>query len=195
MRQIIAKLFATLIVGILAVVLTVNVHGTNYQDQSSPTFEQMGEKAVTVIKKKRTESLNGYLLILCKAASWKDMEKDSDLGPFLKYKKAAANLDAIVAMPPSAKEGSTYGVYFQDHKPIGVVEIKTGKGEKITEANVGKAYVSVEDSDQGNTGQIRFEKVEVYSDDDKPIPALQVVSDGAKLLTADVYRQASLPRQ
>jgi uncharacterized protein involved in high-affinity Fe2+ transport len=139
----------------------------------------MGEKAVIVIKRKRTESLNGYLLVVCKAPSWKALEKDSDLGPFLKYKKAARNLDAIVAMPSNPKDGSTYGIYFQDNRPIGFVEIKTGQGEQLTQDNLAKAYVSVmEASDHGTAGQIRFEIGQVYSDDNQPIPTLTVINDG-----------------
>ena len=176
----IKKLITTLI----AVLFTVNVQGAVRQGQSSSTLQQIGEKAVVVIKRKRTESLNGYLLVMCKSSRWKALEKDSDLGPFLKYKKAAGNLDAIVALPENAKNGSTYGIYFQANKPIGFVEIKTGNGEKITDANVAKAYSAViEDSDQGGTGRIRFEQVEVESDDSQPIPALKVVDDGQALLT------------
>ena len=177
MRHILIKsLTITLIVSNLALFFSVKAHSSNYQD--SPTLEQIGEKAVTVIKKKRTESLNGYLLIVCKAPSWKVLEKDSDLGPFLRYKKAAKNLDAIVAMPSNVKEGSTYGVYFQDNKPIGFVEIKTGKGETITEENLAKAYVSItEEIDQGSAGQIRFKRGEAYSDNNEPITTLEVISD------------------
>lgn len=172
----------SLIVVSLAVLFTVNVHGTNRQGTSSLTFQQIGEKAVIVIKKKRTESLNGYLLVICKAPGWKSLAKDSDLGPFLKYKKAANNLDAVVAMPQNSKDGSTYGIYFQDNRPIGFVEIKTGKGEKITDENVAKAYAAVtEDPDPGAANQIRFESVEVFSDDDQPIPTLKVISDGPAL--------------
>src|ERR1044072_2765518 len=116
MRQILVKSLTALIVAIL---LTVNVRGDNYQEKISPALQQLGEKAVTIIKKKRAESLNGYMLIVCKAASWKGLEKDSDLGPFLTYKKAAGNLDAIVATPANPKDGSTYVVYFQDNKPNG----------------------------------------------------------------------------
>lgn len=159
----------------------VNVHGTNYQGNDSSTLHQLCEKAVAVIKKKRTESLNGYLLIVCKAPRWKSLQKDSDLGPFLKYKKAASNLDAIVATPSNAKDGSTYAIYFQDNKPIGFVEIKTGKGEKVTEENIAKAYSSVTEG-PGSTSQIRFETGEVYSDDNQPIPTLTVISDGDDLL-------------
>ena len=179
MRHILFKSLAFLIVSNLAVLLAVKAHGTNYQEKTSPTLQHLGAKAVLIIKKKRTESLNGYLLIVCRAPDWKSLEKDSDLGPFLKYKKAASNLDVVVAMPENAKGDSTYSIYFQDNKPIGFVEIKTSKGEKITEANVAKAYTSVtEDSDRGATDQIRFEPVELFSDDDKPIPTLKVISDG-----------------
>lgn len=178
MRHIIVKSLTTLIVTTLVVLCAVKVHGTNYQG-NSPTLQQIGAKAVFVIKKKRTESLNGYLLILCKAASWKALEKDSDLGPFLRYKKAASNLDAIVAMPSDPKDGSTYGVYFQDYKPIGFVEIKTGKGEKVTEENLSKAYTAVtEDPGPSGAGEISFETGQAYSDDDVPIPTLKVISDG-----------------
>jgi len=178
MRQIIVKSLTALIVGNLALLFAVKVHSTNYQG-ISPTLLQMGQKAVIVIKRKRTESLNGYLLIVCKAPGWKALEKDSDLGPFLKYKKPASNLDAIVAMPSDPKEGSTYGIYFQDNRPIGFVEIKTGQGEKITQDNVAKAYVLVtEDSEQGTATQIRFEIGQVYSDDNQPIPTLTVINDG-----------------
>ena len=178
MRHILFKSLALLIVSNLAVLFAVKAHGTNYQEKTSPTLQHHGAKAVLVIKKKRTESLNGYLLIVCNAPDWKSLEKDSDLGPFLKYKKAASNL-VVVAMPENAKGDSTYAIYFQDNKPIGFVEIKTSKGEKITEANVAKAYTAVtEDSDRGATDQIRFEPVELFSDDDKPIPTLKVISDG-----------------
>lgn len=150
-----------------------------YQGNNSPTHQQIGEKAVLTIRKRRAESLNGYLLVVCKASDWKALEKDADLGPFLKYKKGAGNLDLIVAMPEDAKNGSTYGVYFQGNKPIGFAEIKTGQGEKISQDSLAKAYVSLtEDSDQGAAGQIRFEAGQVYSDDDKPIPTLKVLSDG-----------------
>ena len=178
------KMRKKLITTLIAVLFTVNVQGAVRQGQGTPTLQQIGEKAVVVIKRKRTESLNGYLLVMCKSSRWKALEKDSDLGPFLKYKKAASNLDAIVALPENAKNGSTYGIYFQDNKPIGFVEIKTGQGEKISDANVAKAYSAViEDSDQGATGRIRFEPVEVESDDSQPIPALKVVDDGQALLT------------
>lgn len=166
------KSLATLVV--IAVVLTSEVHS-----QPNDSHHEIGAKAVVVIKKRRTESLNGYLLIVCKASGWKSLEKDSDLGPFLRHKKPANNLDAIVAMPENPKDGSTYGIYFQDHKPIGFVEIKTGKGEKINPENVAKAYISItEASDPGTANQIRFQPGEAYTDDDKPIPTLKVVSDG-----------------
>jgi uncharacterized protein involved in high-affinity Fe2+ transport len=162
---------------LLLSVFAAKAHGTNHQEKDA--LQQLGQKAVLVIKKKTTESLNGYLLIVCKASGWKALAKDSDLGPFLKYKKAAGNLDAVVAMPANAKDGSTYGVYFEDGKPNGFVEIKTGKGEKLTEANVAKGYAPVgEDSASGATDQIRFEAVEVFTDDNTPIPTLKVVSDG-----------------
>lgn len=148
-----------------------------YQGNNSPTLQQMGEKAVLTIKKKRAESLSGYLLVICKASIWKALEKDADLGPFLKYKKADSNLDVIVAMPENPKNGSTYGIYFQDNKPIGFAEIKTGQGETVTQDSLAKAYVSVTE-ESGAVDQIRFETVEVVSDDDKPIPALRVLSDG-----------------
>lgn len=177
MRHILLKSLTTTVIVInLAFLFAVKVHSSTYQD--SPTLEQIGEKAVLVIKKKRTESLNGYLLLVCKAPGWKTLEKDSDLGPFLRYKKAANNLDAIVAMPANVKEGSTYGIYFQDNKPIGFVEIKTGKGEKITAENIAKAYVSItEEIDPGSAGQIRFKRGQVSSDNDEPIPTLEVISD------------------
>ena len=179
MRQIIAKSLTTLIVCNLVILFAVKVHSTNYQDKASPTLQQMGEKAVLIIKRKRTESLNGYLLVVCKASNWKTLEKDSDLGPFLRYKKAAGNLDAIVAMPSNPKDGSTYGIYFQDNRPIGFVEIKTGQGEKISVENLAKAHASVtEDSDPGPATKIRFETGQVYSDDNEPIPTLTVISDG-----------------
>ena len=162
---------------LLLTVFAVSAHGENHQEKDA--LQQLGQKAVLVIKKNRTESLNGYLLIVCKASGWKALSKDSDLGPFLKYKKAASNLDAVVAMPENTKDGSTYGVYFEDGKPTGLVEIKTGKGETITDANVAKGYAPVaEDSASGATDQIRFEAVEVFTDDNTPIPTLKVVSEG-----------------
>lgn len=176
MRQTIFKSLAILIVSNLAFVFAVKAHCTNHQD--SP-LQQLGKKAVIVIKKKRTESLNGYLLLVCTASSWKSLEKDSELGPFLRHKKAAGNIDAIVAMPSDPKDGSTYGIYFQDNKPIGFVEIKTDQGEKITPENLAKGYVSVtEEPDRGTADQIRFEISEAYSDDNQPIPTLKVISDG-----------------
>lgn len=184
MRQFSVKLLTTLLVLNVAVLCAPEVHSTRYQGNDSQVLQQIGaqqiaEKAVLVIKKKRSESLNGYLLIVSKAASWKSLEKDSDLGPFLRHKKAASNLDVIVAMPSDAKSGSTYGIYFQDNKPIGFVEIKTSKGEDISPENITKAYVSVtEDFDQGAASQIRFKAVDVFSDDDQRIPALEVISDG-----------------
>lgn len=179
MRHNLFKSLATLILGNLAVLFAVEAHAANLQAKDAQALQQMGEKAVIVIKRKRTESLNGYLLIICKASSWKALEKDSDLGPFLKHKKAASNLEAIVATPSNAKDGSTYGIYFQDNKPIGFVEIKTGQGERITAENVAKGFVSVtEDPGPGTAGQIRFEIGQVYSDDDQPIPTLTVISDG-----------------
>ena len=164
----------------LVVLFTVQVNGY----QATESLQQIGTKAVVVIKKRRTESLNGYLLMVCKASSWKALEKDSDLGPFLRHKKAAANLDTIVAMPSNPKNGSTYGIYFQDNKPIGFVEIKTGKGEKISEANVAKAYVPLtEEPNESTLNPIRFEEGRAFSDDDVPIPTLQVVDDGGDLST------------
>ena len=184
MRQVSVKLLTPLLVLNVAVLCAPEVQSTTYQGNDSQVLQQIGathiaEKAVLIIKKKRSESLNGYLLIVSRAASWKSLEKDSDLGPFLKHKKAASNLDVVVAMPSDAKSGSTYGIYFQDNKPIGFVEIKTGKDEEISQENITKAYVSVtEDSDQGAAGKIRFKAVDVFSDDDQRIPALEVVSDG-----------------
>jgi hypothetical protein len=179
MKRILCKSLAIFIVSNLAVLFAVRVQGTNYQGKDSSTLQQLGEKAVVVIKKKRTESLKGYLLVVCKAASWKALEKDSDLGPFLKHKKAPSNLDLIVAMASNPKDGTTYAIYFQDNKPIGFVEIKTGQGEKVTPESVAKAYSEVtEDSAQGTAGQIRFQIVEVTSDNDVPIPALEVIDDG-----------------
>ncbi len=175
MKHILIKSLTTLVVAIL---LTGKVHGENYQEKISPALQQLGEKAVILIKKKRAESLNGYMLIVCKAASWKSLEKDSDLGPFLRYKTAAGNLDAIVATPANPKDGSTYGIYFQDNRPNGFVEIKTGKGEKVTSENVAKAYTAVTEDSDSVAKQIRFELGEVYSDDNQPIPTLTVVSDG-----------------
>jgi hypothetical protein len=179
MRHSLIKLLVTLILCNPVILFAIEVHGTNRQGQNSLTLQQMGEKAVVVIKRKRTESLNGYLLIVCKAPRWKALEKDSDLGPFLKYKKPASNLEAIVAMPSNPKDGSTYGIYFQDNKPIGFVEIKTSQGEKVTGENVAKAYAPVtEDAAPATAGEIRFEVGQVFSDDDQPIPTLTVISDG-----------------
>lgn len=178
MKRIIGKSLITLIVGNLLVLFAVTAHGSNYQ-AVNVTLLKLGGKAVIVIKKKRTESLNGYLLVVCRAPMWKALEKDSDLGPFIKHKKAASDLDLIVATPANPKDGSTYGIYFQDEKPIGFVEIKTGQGEKLTPANVAKAYVPVTDDPNPNPdGPVRFEIGEVYSDDDQPIPTLTVVGDG-----------------
>ena len=176
MKHILIKSLTALIVVHLFVVFAVGAHPAPALQQTAE--KTMGGKAVLVIKRKRTESLKGYLLIVCKASLWKALEKDSDLGPFLKHKKAASNLEAIVAMPENPKNGSTYAVYFQDNKPIGLVEIKTGQGEKVTQENIAKAYTPItEDVDQGAANQISFETKQVYSDDDQPIPTLQVVSD------------------
>lgn len=176
MKNISIKSLTALIVAHLVVLFAVEVRPAPALQQTPE--KTMGGKAVLVIKRKRTESLKGYLLIVCKASLWKALEKDSDLGPFLKHKKAASNLEAIVAMPENMKNGSTYAVYFQDNKPIGLVEIKTGQGEKVTPENIAKAYTPItEDVDQGAANQISFETGQVYSDDDKPIPTLQVVSD------------------
>jgi len=179
MRHFLFKTLATLIVGNLALLSAFAGHLTNYQGKDS--LQHIAEKAVITIKKKRTESLNGYLLVVCKAATWKSLEKDSDLGPFLKYKKGAGNLDLVVAMPSNAKDGSTYGIYFQDSRPIGFVEIMTGKGEKISDANVVKAYTPVTEDSERAADQIRFEEVEVFTDDNQPLPTLKVVSDGNAL--------------
>lgn len=192
MRHIPVKSSTIFIVGSLAVLLAVKAFGANYQEKNSPTLQQLGEKAVLIIKQQRTASLNGYVLVVCKASLWKTLEQDSDLGPFLKYKKAANNLDAIVALPETPKSGSTYGVYFQDNRPIGFVEVKTAQGEKISVETLAKAYVSVtEDSDRGAANSIRFEEVETYSDDNKPIPTLKVVSDSLEDYRSGAIKSAS----
>ncbi len=179
MRNILAITLTTLIVGSLVPIYAVKGHIGNNQAKDSITHQRIGEKVVAVIQRKRTESLKGYVLVICKASTWKDLEKDSDLGPFLKHKTAASNLDAIVVMPPHPKEGSTYCIYLQEDRPIGFVEIKTAQGEEITEKNVAKGYISVtEESGHVIEGQVRFEEVVVYSDDNKPIPTLRVISEG-----------------
>jgi hypothetical protein len=145
-----------------------------------PALQQIGEKVVAVVQTKRTESLNGYLLVICKASLWKDLDQDSDIGPFLKFKTAANNLQAVLAMPKNPKDGSTYCVYLEGNKPIGFVEIKTAEAEKITEKNVAKGYLALEDSTYEPKGLVRFEQGVVHSDNDKPVPTLIVIDDGKK---------------
>lgn len=178
MRPIKFTALTILVLGSLSLVPVSRGSVATTQADNAATLQHLGERVVAAVQSKRTDSLNGYLLVICKAPLWKDLDKDSDLGPFLRFKAGAKNLDAVVVMPSNPKDGSTYCVYLEGDKPIGFVEVKTAQAEQISDKNVAKGYVALDGGTFETKGQVRFEQGIVHSDDDKPIPTLVIKSDG-----------------
>jgi hypothetical protein len=135
--------------------------------------------ATDIVQLYRHQSLAGLIAIPIDETKWAALARDSDLGPFLKFKKPQTGLSLVLIVPLNSKKDSTYCIYFRGAEPFGVAAVKATETGKSTDKDIREAYKEIT-KDMVKTGkeELYFTNVSLRTDDDSPLPAVKILSGG-----------------
>ena len=137
--------------------------------------------ATDIVQLHRPQTLAGFVAIPIDESNWALLTRDSDLRPFLKLKESRADLSLVMVVPANPKKDSTYCVYFRGQDPLGFVEAKTSETGKITDEDVRNAYKEIAKKIvKTGTEELYFTDVILHTDDGSPLPAIKILSGGAR---------------
>jgi hypothetical protein len=105
---------------------------------------------------------------------WAEGAKDSDLGPFLKFKEAKPGRSAAFLFN-EAKDQAVC-VYFDGKSAFGVAAVKTTGGAAIKQDDIAAAFKPISDAMlKKNDQQLHFNPTDVNTDDGVQLPAFVVL--------------------
>lgn len=121
-------------------------------------------------------SLAGYYAIVVHAPSFDRLSSDADLGPFLSSARAHADSAVVVVTPPAA--GHTVAVFFKNATAVAYSSIEPNREPTPAVVDVKRTGLSA-DVTEGRE-ELFFEAVNLFADDDTPIPAHRILSAGPR---------------
>jgi hypothetical protein len=166
----------------LTILFSLCVSGPEFARAADPVtagaghvpVEERASDALDVISSRHAMPHDKYLILMCTSDREESLEKDSDIGVFVRYKRIAGSDLAVVVMPARANDGSTYVVYFKGGKPLGLVAAASSQ-DKPNDETVAKSYVLLTDAVQKQERRPVFETGTIQADDGTEILTLKIV--------------------
>src|SRR6202049_1932130 len=97
------------------------------------------------------QNVDGYIAIYVEPEKWAAGLKDSDLGPFLKFKEQKPGRRAVFLF--SQSKDAAIGVYFDGDTAFGMTAVKAGASGKIEASDISAGYKAVTKEMLKATGQ------------------------------------------
>lgn len=130
--------------------------------------------ATDIVQLYRHQTLAGFVAIPIEETKWAALARDSDLGPFLKFKESQPGLSVVLIVPVNSTKDSTYCVYFRGAEPFGFVAVKATETGKSTDKNIRESYKEIT-KDMVKTGkeELYFTDTSLRTDDGSPFAGRQ----------------------
>ena len=139
----------------------------------------LAQIATTIASNTQHQSFDGDLAIYVPPEKWAAGLKDSDLGPFLKFKEQKPGRSAVLIFPPS--KGSAICVYFDGAAAFGITAAKADASGKIAASDISSGYKTVTGEMTKETGQeFHFKSGDINTDESEPLTAYQITSTSKK---------------
>jgi hypothetical protein len=142
------------------------------QSQASPAKSDplaLVQIAINVASNSQ-QNVDGYVAIYVEPERWEAGLKDSDLGPFLKFKEQKPGRSAVFIF--SKSKDSAVGVYFDGGAAFGMTAVKASASGKIEASDISAGYKAVTKEMLKPTSQeFHFEQAEINMDDGTPLIA------------------------